>query len=395
MSTINKLLKLMLAVGILGVSSCNNDITDINLNPNGVNFEEGNPSFLLTEVMVKTAMDIGNKGYADPLAAFVQYIQKDAWENNNYDWKGGDTWANYYHNLRTAKLALERSQELEFKFHEAVSLIMIAHNFALLTDFYGDAPYSEALQGDDNLLLPKYDSQESIYKGVIADFEKASAMLASNMGNLEAFAPTQDIYFGGDAEKWMRYANSLALRYYMRLSEKDPAYAGPGVQATLAKPLISSVDEECAVAYIGVSPGDSQPSNGQQGSPSDFTRVKPCTTLTDMLTQLDDPRRDLWFAPVAVQIKVVAAADVPGGGDDVVVDGVRYINEAILPGSGLKIYDPATWVADRKAGLSLIDTSAYVGIPVAYQGSEPYTYNLNPNPIQGGPNPHVSSMNSM
>src|SRR5690606_8666027 len=105
-------------------------------------------------------------------------------------------------------------------------------------------PYTEALQGDGEILLPKYDSQESIYKGAIADFEAASAMLSSNMGNLEAFAATQDIFFQGDAEKWVRYANSLALRYYMRLSEKDPGFAAAGVQATLAKPLIASVDDE-------------------------------------------------------------------------------------------------------------------------------------------------------
>src|SRR5690606_6670275 len=236
----------------------------------------------------------------------------------------------------------------------------------------------------------KYDSQESVYKGVIADFEAASAMLSSNMGNLEIFGTTQDIFFQGDAEKWIQYANSLALRYYMRLSEKDPSYAGAGVQATLAKPLIASIDDECAVPYLGVSPGDSQPSNGQQGSVSSFTRVKPCTTFTEKLAQLEDPRRDIWFAPVAIPIKVVPAADVPGGADDTVVDGIRYINEETLAGNGFKIYDPATWIADREAGLSLIDTnSVYVGIPVAYQGSEPYTYNLNPNPIQEIGRAHV------
>ena len=393
MTTINKLFKLMLAVGILSATSCDNDITEINTNPNGVNLNEANPSFLLTDVMVNTAMDIGNKGYSEPLSAFVQYTQKDSWGNNNYDWAGSG-WESYYNNLRTAKLALQRSQELGFKFHEAVATILIAHNFALLTDFYGDVPYTEALEGDGEILLPKYDSQESVYKSVISDFEAAASMLSSNMGSLEVFGASQDIFFEGDAEKWMKYANSLALRYYMRLSEKDPGYAGAGVQATLAKPLIASVDEEAAVPYLGVGPSDSQPSNGKQGTPSNFSRVKPATTFTYKLAELDDPRRAIWFDAVAIPIKVVPAADVPGGEDDVVVDGVRYINEETLADNGLKIFDPATWYADRQAGLSLIDTSStYVGIPVSYQGSEPYTYNLNPNPVQGGGNPHVSLMN--
>lgn len=393
MSRINKIFKLFLVVCLLSATSCDNDLTEINQNPNGVDPSQGNPSFLLTQVMVNTALDVGNKGYSDPLSAFVQYTQKDSWGNNNYNWDGSG-WDTYYGNLRSAKLALQRSQELGYTLHEAIAQILMAQNFVTLADYYGDVPYSNAVQADEDVILPTYDSQETVYKGAIADFVAAAASISNNMGNLETFAANQDIFFGGDAEKWMRYANSLALRYYMRLSEKDPSYAQAGVTATLAKPLISSVDEECAVAYTGTSGGTAQPSNGTTGGASSFTRVKPCTTFTDRLRELDDPRAHIWFAPVAIPIKVVAAADVPGGEDDVVVDGVRYINEETLAEIGLKIYDKTTWKADRLAGLSLIDTSStYVGIPVSYQGSEPYTYNLNPNPVQGGGNPHVSLMN--
>ena len=270
----------------------------------------------------------------------------------------------------------------------------MAQNFVSLADYYGDVPYTDAVQADEDVILPTYDSQEAVYKGAIADFVAAAASISNNMGNLEAFGASQDIFFEGDAEKWMKYANSMALRYYMRLSEKDPSYAQAGVTATLAKPLISSVDEECALAYIGTSDGTSQPSNSSTGGASAFNRVKPCTTFTDRLRELDDPRASVWFAPVAIPIKVVPAADVPCGEDDVVVDGVRYINEETLAANGLKIYDKNTLKADRLAGLSLIDTSStYVGLPVSYQGSEPYTYNLNPNPVQGGGNVHVSLMN--
>lgn len=393
MHTIKKIVRGILSVSAFLALSCDNDITEVNVNPNGVNLDEANPSFLLSEVMAKTAKDVGDKGFAEPLAAFVQYVQKDAWGNNEYDWEG-DGWNTYYNNLRTADLALERSLELDMKFHQAVAIIMKAHLFGLLTDFYGDVPYSEALRGDTDVDLPKYDAQETIYKGIIADLEAASVLLSGNQGQLEVFIPAQDLFFKGDSEKWIKYANSLALRYYMRLSEKDPSFASAGVQKTLAKPLIDSIDEECAVPYVGVSPGDSQPSNGRQGTPSNFTRVKPCATLTNKLGDLNDPRRDIWFAPVAIPIKVVPAEEVPGSGDDVVVDGVRYINEASLA-DNFTIYDPETWFQDRLDGLTMIDTSSvYVGIPVSNQGTEPYTYNLNPQPTQGGGNVHVSEMNA-
>ncbi|SMG49887.1 SusD/RagB family nutrient-binding outer membrane lipoprotein [Arenibacter troitsensis] len=393
MSIINKIFKLFLVVCLLSATSCDNELTEINQNPNGVDPSQGNPSFLLTQVMVNTALDVGNKGYSGELSAFVQYTQKDSWGNNNYDWDGSG-WNTYFDNLRSAKLALQRSQELGYTLHEAIAQILMAQNFVSLADYYGDVPYTDAIQADEDVILPTYDSQEAVYKGAIADFVAAAASISNNMGNLEAFGASQDIFFEGDAEKWMKYANSMALRYYMRLSEKDPSYSQAGVTATLAKPLISSVDEECALAYIGTSDGTSQPSNSSTGGASAFNRVKPCTTFTDRLRELDDPRASVWFAPVAIPIKVVPAADVPGGEDDVVVDGVRYINEETLAANGLKIYDKNTWKADRLAGLSLIDTSStYVGLPVSYQGSEPYTYNLNPNPVQGGGNVHVSLMN--
>ncbi|AYN68625.1 SusD/RagB family nutrient-binding outer membrane lipoprotein [Euzebyella marina] len=399
MKTLNRIMNLTLMVGALVITSCDDDITERNINPNGVNLEEGNPSFLLTDVMVNTAMDVGQKGYSDPLAAYVQYIQKDSWATNDYNWEG-DGWEDYYNNLRTAKLALERSQESGLIFHEAVAMILRAHNFALLTDFYGDVPYSEALRGadEDGIDLPKYDSQESVYKGSIADFEAASQMLSNNMGNLETFSASQDIFFGGDAEKWVKYANSLALRYYMRLSEKDPSFASAGVQSMLASPLIDSVDEECAVSYLGISPSDSQPSNGLSGTPSNFTRVKPCTTLTYKLQELDDPRMSIWFDAVEIATTVVAPADMPSGPSTFleIVDGLRYINTDSLASKNLAIYSPDTWYADREAGLTMIDTnSVYVGLPVSNQGTEPYTYNLNPSPVQGGGNIHVSLMNPM
>src|SRR5690606_7631248 len=107
------------------------------------------------------------------------------------------------------------------------------------------------------------------------------------------------------------------------------------------------------------------------------------------------PRRTIWFAPVEIPIKVVPASQIPGGGDDVVVDGVRYLDQATLAAKNEKIYNPATWYQDRLDGLTMVDTnSVYVGLPVSNNVAEPYTYNLNPQPTQGGGNVHVSLLNS-
>ena len=59
------------------------------------------------------------------------------------------------------------------------------------------------------------------------------------------------------------------------------------------------------------------------------------------------------------------------------------------------IYNPETWVADIDAGKTIIDTMEYVGMPIASSTGDGSNYNLNPNPIQGGPNVHNSALNDM
>ena len=395
MKSMKKIFNTCLVLSVLLVSSCA-DITDINENPNGVEPSAADPNYVLSLVMTQTGQVVGNR-YADPMGAYVQHIQKDSWDTNDYNWSGNG-WTNYYDNLRNAQLSLDRAVDLGWEWHQGVAMVLKAMQFGKLADYYGDVPYTEALKGAEGgeNLFPKYDTQESVYKGIIEDLRAASLLLSKDQSSYEGVYVQQDIFYGGDADKWMRLANSLMLRYYMRLSEKDPSYAGLGVTETLSKPLISSVDQECAMSYLGVSKDDSWPSNGINVGRSDFTRIKPCTTLSYKLADLEDPRMHLWFAPVETPIKVVLPGQMPGGAgvDDEIVDGVRYINAASMNDKGYKIYDPVTWYNDRLDGLTMVDTnSVYVGIPVSNQNSEPYTYNLNPNAVQGGFNQHVSEMN--
>ncbi|MEP4002431.1 MAG: SusD/RagB family nutrient-binding outer membrane lipoprotein, partial [Ekhidna sp.] len=307
----------------------------------------------------------------------------------------GSIWNDNYELLRTNKVAYERAVELGLPFHEGVTLILKSMLFGKLTDYYGDIPYSEALNGNDlEGERPAYDTQETVYKGIISDLETASSLLSAS--NYDGVVESQDVFYGGDASKWQKLANSLALRYYMRLSEKLPSFSQAGVSSTLSKPLISGIDEELVLEYIGGIDDQSWPNSGQFGSASEFYRVKPCTTLTDKLKELEDPRIAVWFAPVAVPTKVVPADEVPGGGDLVESDGVRYINEESLEANNYAIYAAETYAADVQEGKKLIDTSSvYVGLPVAVSSIDPYEYNLNTEGSRGGTNAYVSRMNEV
>jgi len=373
MKSIKNIFNISLTLLILLSSfSCSN-ITDVNENPNGVDPKTVNPNLLISTVMSGLAKDITNKGFASTTGNAAQLTQRDSWSDNNYEWKGSG-WGTYYSLLRTNKLASDRAVEEGLEFHQGVTLVLKSMLFGTLTDY----------------LFPKYDSQESIYKGIIADLKTAANLLSKSAGDYREINDVQDIYFQGDPTKWRKLANSLQLRYYMRLSEKLPTYASEGVKSILNEPLITSVNDECVLDYIGTSDADSWPNNGQV-TESNYWRVKPSATLADKLKALKDPRAGEWFEPVRVPIKVVATT--PNDVDDEVVNNVRYLKESAMVGKNRKIYNKNTYKQDILDGWVLVDTSSvYVGLPVGVSGGTEYEYNLNPVPELGGDNIHVSRM---
>jgi len=127
---------------------------------------------------------------------------------------------------------------------------MKAYAFQNLTDWYGDIPYSEALSIDDSenpVIYPKYDSQQSIYSDIILQLKAANSMIdtTENIG-------TADVIFDGDMTLWKKFANSLLLRVYMRMSLVDASTAKNGIEEIMANPStypIIDSNESAAFKY--------------------------------------------------------------------------------------------------------------------------------------------------
>ena len=395
MKLFNFICNLFFVLLFLIFSSCQ-DLSELNENPNGVEPSTVDPNLLLPTVMTfigtnNTSLGYNGDGY---IGGVMQQLQKDSWSTayDIYDWEAMD-WDDYYSALSTNELAYDRAVELGYEFQQGIALVLRSYLFGRITDLWGDAPYTDALNAEEDVLFPEFDSQETIYKGIIADLAEAAELLSKDAGDYDNINDDADLFFGGDPELWQKFANSLAFRYYMRISVKLPSYAEEGVKSILSEPLFSSTDEECSLAYVGSGSDDSWPANTvYDATGSSFKRVKPCTTLTDKLKSLKDPRIDVWFNPVEVPIVVSNKYDE----DDIVVDGVRYIREDYMVEQGIKIYNPETFKQYREEGYTLVDTSSvYVGIPTSVASYDPYSYNLNPNPTLGGGNEHVSYLNDI
>ncbi|MDR2915426.1 MAG: SusD/RagB family nutrient-binding outer membrane lipoprotein [Tannerella sp.] len=97
---------------------------------------------------------------------------------------------------------------------EALSI----YTWQVMTDTWGNIPYSEALKGDEGIQAPKFDSGESIYESLSARIDALCAIDLSNSDIADADTK-YDYIFAGDLEKWQLFANSLKLKLMMRLSE--------------------------------------------------------------------------------------------------------------------------------------------------------------------------------
>lgn len=125
--------------------------------------------------------------------------------------------------------------------------ILQAYVFMVLTDEYGDIPYSAAGKGySDQNLFPEYDSQDAIYADIIAELTAASAAL-DPAGRIE----TADVLYGGNIDRWRKFGYSLLLRAGMRLSKVDPARAQQIVAAIPLNSLILTNADNAAVRHDG------------------------------------------------------------------------------------------------------------------------------------------------
>jgi hypothetical protein len=372
------------------VISCK-DLDEMNINPNGVLPEQVDPNLLMPTIITSVAKTVVNLGYGD-IAGVMQHTQKDGWSggHNDYNWDNSSkSWNGYYAILSNNNALYSKSDELKLDFHKGVALVMRAYTFGLITDLWGDAPYSEALNGEllgDNL-KPVFDDQADIYAGILADLDSANTLLSKGESDYSGINKDQDPLYGGKANKWRKFANSLALRYYMRLSVKNPTLAGEGISNITDNPedypIITEVADEANISYIGSSPDDSWPNNTvyDDSKSGSYFRTKMCATLVETLQAIDDPRLAVWANKIEYRIEIVPA--LPDDKDDITdtENGVRYILQSVAD------------KYEENFGVPLDLDPEYVGIPPSLSSAP--QYNLNPDLEQGVYNQHVSQLSDI
>lgn len=212
------------------------------------------PNAQLTTCLLQTYGDFGMMDtYRSYITGFTQHFA-GGWNVSNY---GGSVhafddqtrliWDQYYSiaikNLRDAIAHSADRPNLN-----AVLRIHRVYLMSVLTDTYGDVPcLSINTSLEEGTSTPKYDSQKDIYDFFFTELKDCVNQLGTGNDNV-----TGDVTnYSGDIDKWKKYANSLRLRFAMRISDVDPTKAQTEFEAVSANAAnyITSADDDAFIKY--------------------------------------------------------------------------------------------------------------------------------------------------
>ncbi len=178
--------------------------------------------------------------------------------------------------------------------YHAAAQIMRAFDLHRMTDIYGDIPYSEAGRGIDGqeFWFPKYDSQQDVYKSLVADIKAARDEFSAGAKALGS----QDVLFSGDLTKWKKFANALLMRISMRMSKVDEATAKAIFAEAASNGAIDSNDANAFIKQALGNGGDVNyngtslaMSNAAGGGGDNNAKIS--KTFMDWMNANKDPRK--------------------------------------------------------------------------------------------------------
>ncbi len=228
-----KTIKYILAVVLMaGLTSCTKtlDFSKINQNPNSITAGEASARYFLTPVeYLLYAPDRypywrAQLIHGDRYAGYFTFGFNGSWWSDElgYSYNSGYTdaaydWlAGYFGTLDNFMKLTKKGGDFENDKMYAIGLILKGMYFEKFTETFGMIPYSQV--GDPNILTPKFDTQEDIYKGIIAGLDSAMTTIgdATRTGDGINDVGANDVFCHGDLQLWKKLANTVKLRIGLR-----------------------------------------------------------------------------------------------------------------------------------------------------------------------------------
>jgi hypothetical protein len=309
----NKIAIQLLMTGVLAItviSGCKKSYFDINEpnpnNPSSVSVKE-----LLPSAEAAIAMAVGNNlqinggiwaQFWTQTTAASQYKTLEQYNPGpqDYDrpWK-----ALYQVGLEDLKVIIQKSQEGNLVNYIGIAKILQAYSYQVLTDNWGDIPFSQAVQGDEGIFSPAYDPQSAVYDGIISLAKEGVASIDENAevapGNDDLLFHNQTLLPSERMHLWKKFGNTLLLRIYLRLAYVNPGKAAGGIaELTSSGAEFLAEGEEARIDYLSEG-GRTHPLYSSIVALGFIQNLVASKTSYDYLTANNDPRLDVLYVPSA------------------------------------------------------------------------------------------------
>ena len=194
------------------LSACEGILEDINDNPNQIVPDDIEARLFLTGAML--AHTSGQSGHLNRISGLFsgQLIGFTSLYSNIYGYtistaESVGTWSRFYVGVvPNARYIRERLPN--DRLMQGIAKVLEASAMGTAASLFGDVPYSEIAS----------DVSDPVFDGQISVLQAVDALLDDAIGDLGAASTRsldEDIYFEGDADKWLEAAYTLKARYLL------------------------------------------------------------------------------------------------------------------------------------------------------------------------------------
>ncbi len=210
------------------------------------------------------------------------YYENYLLESNEVD----NLWQNLYGNVMiNLEKIRQKSAGGKSPHYHGVGNVLMAMTLGMVTDSWGDVPFSQALKGDGNL-RPVFDSQAVVYDSIRTMLDQALVDLASADENVTP--SSDDLMYGGDMSKWIKLAHVLRARYANHAVGKNSSSTNAAILADLAQGFASN-DDDLKFSFMD-SPSNANP---LFSFIQDRDEIRIAPNFAGILNKLQDPRRSI------------------------------------------------------------------------------------------------------
>lgn len=287
--------------------SCTKDFEEINNDPNRP--KEIYPGVMLGQLqykMVNTSMR-GARSFTHEVmqvSAPRRSLNEGLHRYHLTPEEGDALWRNFYTNMTDVEDLLSISEKLNDNNYKAIALIYKSWAYSILTDCFGDIPFSEATKANGGVLKPAFDPQKEIYARIFQDLETANELIDAG----------QKLAYGGDMVyladqpggmlKWKKFCNSLRLRLLLRVIGRDGEInVTEQINAILGNPaqfpVFTETEDDAIFRYPGTFPYFNPYYNARTLDWREGTYFT--EYFIDNLNATGDPRLGAWATQVIVE----------------------------------------------------------------------------------------------